>query len=222
MGSGTFSAAASETGGGRAFRPGPRTGLLAAALAAIAVAVVLVLILAPGGSHPVRSHQVKAYGRLPTWLPKISNGSARLEVARPAAPVLGEAQGYTVHAEASTGSTDVTAAGPQIPSWVASEVQSGKWADGKPVPGTFVVTLADVKGTVPLAAGAFSILTDAGQIVHPKVVVKGGGPMPAALHAGEHINLDVTGGVTEGSGSIRWAPLGKRVLVGWIYQLELD
>ena len=71
------------------------------------------------------------------------------------------------------------------------------------------MTLADVKGTVPLSAGSFSILTDAGKIVHPKVTVKGGGALPATLHSGQHINLDVAAGVTEGSGSIRWAPLGQ-------------
>ncbi len=90
------------------------------------------------------------------------------------------------------------------------------------MPGTFIVTLADVRGTVPLSTAAFSVLTDAGTIVHPKVAVRGGGALPATLHSGQRINLDVTANVTEGSGSIRWAPLGKRVLVGWIYQLELD
>jgi hypothetical protein len=77
-------------------------------------------------------------------------------------------------------------------------------------------------GMVPLSAEAFSILTDAGTIVHPQVAVRDGGALPAMLRSGQHINLDVTGGVTEGSGSIRWAPLGKRVLVGRIYPLELD
>ena len=46
--------------------------------------------------------------------------------------------------------------------------------------------------------------------------------MPAVLHAGQHVNLDVRAPVNEGSGSIRWAPLGRKVLVGWIYQVELD
>ena len=50
----------------------------------------------------------------------------------------------------------------------------------------------------------------------------GGGRLPSALHAGQHVNLDVRGPVAEGSGSIRWAPLGPKVLVGWIYQVELD
>ena len=222
MGSGTFRAAARQTGGGRAFGPGPRTAYTAAVVAALALALALVLILAPGGGHPARSQRVSAYGHLPSWLPKISNGSGRLEVATPGSPVLQEEQGFTVHAEFGGAGTDVTAVGPQVPGWVADAVQSGKWSDAKPVPGTFVVTVAAVRGSVPLTAGAFSILTDSGQIVHPKVTVRGGGALPASLHTGQHINLDVTGGVVEGSGSIRWAPLGEKVLVAWIYQLEMD
>jgi|SRR5579875_292637 len=222
MSSGSLRAATRQTGGGRAFGPGPRTALAVGLIAAIAVAVVLAIAL--GGGHRVgaRSASVHRYGHLPSWLPKISNAGTKPEVARPASPILSEEQGYTVHAELPQGITNITAVGPQIPSWVSSAVQSGSWDDGKPVPGTFIVTVIDAKGTIPVAAGAFTILTDTGRIVHPKVTLAGGGRLPAELHPGQHVNLDVRGDVSEGSGSIRWAPLGRRVLVGWIYQVELD
>jgi hypothetical protein len=223
MSSGSLSAATPETGGGRAFRPGPRKAFGAAALAAAAIAAILLVALgSSGGNAPTAQRAATKYGRLPAWLPRISNSTPKLEVARPSAPVLSEEQGYTVHAVLPGGSTDITAVGPQVPGYVADDVQSGTWPDDKPVPGTFIVTLADVSGDVPLSAGAFSILTDSGRIVHPRVTVRGGGRLPSMLHAGQHLNLEVTGGVTEGSGSIRWAPLGPKVLVGWIYQLELD
>ncbi len=96
------------------------------------------------------------------------------------------------------------------------------WPAAKPVPGACVVTLASVRGSVPVSASAFTLLTDAGQILHPKVTDMGGGAVPAELQPGQHLNLKLTTSVPEGSGSIRWAPLGRRVLVGWIYQLELD
>ena len=41
---------------------------------------------------------------------------------------------------------------------MAGSVQTGRRPDSKPVPGTFIVTLANVRGTVPLSASAFSIL----------------------------------------------------------------
>ncbi len=220
MSSGTPSAANSSTGGGRAFRPGPRTAL-AAVVAATAAAVSLVILLGSGGGQNTAG-RVTSYGHLPKWLPKLSTAAPKLEVATATKPILGEEQGYTVHAVLPSGATDITAVGPQIPGWVASYVQSGAWPDAKPVPASFVVTLAAVKGRVPVSAAAFTVLTDGGQILHPKVVAMGGGAVPAELHPGQHVNLKVTTSVSDGTGSIRWAPLGRRVLVGWIYQLELD
>lgn len=224
MSSGSLTAATPETGGGRAFRPGPRRAFAVAIIAAILIAAILVIALSSGGKQAAtgRLHAAAKYGHLPSWLPNISSNSQKLEVARSAAPVLREEQGYTVRAELPHGATNITAAGPEVPAWVASDVQSGTWPDEKPVPGKFIVTVIDAQGTVPVAASAFTVLTDAGVIVHPKVTLVGGGPLPAALHPGQHINLAVKGGVTEGSGSIRWAPLGPKVLVGWIYQVELD
>ncbi len=191
---------------------------------AILIAAILVIALGSGGKQAAagRLHAATKYGHLPSWLPKISNNTAKLEVARPASPVLREEQGYTVRAVLPHGTTNVTAAGPEIPSWVASAVQTGKLSDDKPVPGKFIVTVIDATGTIPVSAGAFTILTDAGQIVHPKVSVEGGGQLPMMLHRRQHINLAVEGGVAQGSGSIRWAPLGQKVLVGWIYEVELD
>jgi hypothetical protein len=221
MSSGSLRVATSETGRGRAFRPGPRSAFAGAAVVAIVIAAIVVIALGSGGKSSAQA-AAHRYGHLPSWLPKISNGAQQLEVARPASPVLREEQGYTVRAELPGGATNITAAGPEVPSWVASDVQTGTWPDGKPVPGKFIVTVIDAKGTVPVVASAFTILTDAGVIVHPKVTLVGGGPLPAALHPGQHVNVVVSGAVTEGSGSIRWAPLGRKVLVGWIYQLELD
>lgn len=223
MSSGSLSAATRETGGGGAFRPGPRTAFAMGILVAIVVAATLEVALRSGGGHrPLTQARVHRYGDLPSWLPKISNGTPRLEVARASSPILQEEQGYTVRAELRHGVTNVTAAGPEIPSWVASAEQTGKLSDDDSVPGTFVVTLIGATGTVPITAGSFTILTNAGKIVHPKVTLAGGRRVPAVLHAGQHVNLDVRAPVNEGSGSIRWAPLGRRVLVGWIYQVELD
>ncbi len=222
MSGGSFSAAGSSTGGGRAFRPGPRTAL-GLGVALVAALAVLVVGVGSGGGHGAGGGQVTSYGHLPKWLPKLNTAAPKLEVATAGKPILSEAQGYTVRAmPAGGGATDVTAVGPQIPNWVASYVQSGVWPAAKPVPGTFVVTLAAVRGSVPLSASAFTVLTNAGRIVHPKVTVMGGGALPADLRSGQHLNLKLTAPVLEGAGSIRWAPSGNRVLVGWIYELELD
>jgi hypothetical protein len=214
----------SENRGSRAFRPGSRWPLVAAAIAALVAAGALVMVLNSGGASSHSPAQGQSYGSLPKWLPKsaVTPAAPKIEVASAATPILGEQQGYPVRAQVPTGSAEVTAVGPQVPSYVATYAQSGLWPSNKLVPSTFYVTFADVKGSVPIAARAFNVLTDGGQIVPATVSVHGGGKVPALLRAGQHIELAVKTKTLEGQGSIRWAPIGPKVLVGWIYQLELD
>jgi hypothetical protein len=226
MSSGTLSAATSDTGGGRAFRPGPRWAFGVAAAVIVLVAIGVVVLTSSGGGASAAASAARnantSYGKLPSWLPKYRASTTKLEVATVAKPILSEEQGFTVHAELPSGAADITAVGPEIPAYVSNYVQKGVWQSSHRAPGTFIVSVDNVSGTVPLSTRAFSILTNSGQIVHPVVSVKGGGRLPPVLHAGQRINLKVTGGVYEGVGSIRWAPLGRSVLVGWLYQLELD
>jgi hypothetical protein len=214
----------SESRGSRAFRPGSRWAFAAAAIAALAAAGALVMVLKPAGASSRYPAQDLTYGSLPKWLPKqaIDPGKPVVEVATAAKPILGEEQGFTVRARLPSGSADVTAVGPQIPSYVANYAQSGLWPSNKLVPSTFYVTFADVTGSIPIAARAFDVLTDGGQVVTASVSVRGGGKVPALLRAGQHIELLVKTKTLEGQGGFRWAPDGPKILVGWIYQLELD
>jgi hypothetical protein len=127
-----------------------------------------------------------------------------------------------VNAKLPGGSAQVTANGPLLPGYVSNYVQSGKWPTSKLVPCSFYVTFASVKGTIRLSPSDFNVLDASGNIVPTIASVKGGGKVPAVLHSGQTVTLDVRGKAVEGQGSIRWAPGGKKVLVGWIYQLELD
>jgi len=216
----------SDDRGGRAFKPGPRRALLGGVLGALLLATVLVLALKPGGAAHRLSGQDLTYGSLPSWLPTSARNTAatkpKLEVANAARPVLDEEQGFTVQARLPTGSADVTAVGPEFPAYVSNYAQEGLWPAGKAVPSTFYVTFTAVKGTIPIAARAFDVLNNDGQIVPAKLTVKGGGRVPSVLHGGQSITLNVATETLEGQGSIRWAPEGPKVLIGWIYQLELD
>jgi hypothetical protein len=214
----------SENRGSRAFRPGSHWAFVAAAIAALIAAAALVMALKPGGATPHYPAQDLTYGSLPKWLPKkaITPAAPKLEVATAAKPILGEEQGFTVHAQVPTGSADVTAVGPQVPSYVANYAQSGLWPSSKLVPSTFYVTFADVTGSIPIAARAFNVLTDGGQLVPATISVKGGGKVPAVVRAGQTLKLLVKSETVEGQGGFRWAPEGPKILVGWIYQLELD
>jgi hypothetical protein len=197
---------------------------VAAAILALVAAGALVMALKPGAATPHYPAQDLTYGSLPKWLPKqaVEPVAPKLEVATAASPILGEEQGFTVHAELPTGSADVTAVGPQVPSYVANYAQSGLWPSSKLVPSTFYVTFADVSGSIPIAARAFNVLTDGEQLVPASISVKGGGKVPAVVRAGQHIELLVKTKTLEGQGGFRWAPEGSKILVGWIYQLELD
>jgi hypothetical protein len=210
----------SRNRGGRAFKPGPRWAFGGAAVLALVVAGALVLVLSGGSSNPNTR-----YGPLPTWLPKsVATAHApTMEVATPAKPILSEEQGYTVHAELPTGSAEVTANGPLFPAYVTKYAQSGSWPNGKLVPSTFYVTFANVKGTIPIAVKDFDVLNGNGERSLAKsVTVKGGGKLPSALHKGQTVTLLVKANALEGQGTVRWAPQAPKILVAWLWQLELD
>ena len=214
----------SDDRGSRAFRPGSRWALMAAAAATLVVAAALVIVFTSAGAKSRYPAQDLTYGSLPKWLPKTKAASAApmLEVASAAKPILGEEQGYTVRAQLPTGSADVTAVGPIVPTYVTNYAQSDLWPSSKLVPSTFYVTFADVTGSIPIAARAFDVLTDGGQVEVATVTVHGGGKVPAVVRAGQTVTLNVTTKTQEGQGAVRWAPEGPKILVGWIYQLELD
>jgi hypothetical protein len=213
----------SDDRGSRASWPGSRWAFAAAVLTALVVAGVLVVALKPADA----GHVDQKYGSLPKWLPKsarqlVKNPASQLEVATPAKPILREEQGFTVHATLPSGSVDITAVGPTFPTYISNYAQNGQWAANRPVPSTFYVTFAAVKGTVPVSAKDFSVLTDEGQIERAKLRMKGGGTVPTTVRPGANVTIEVISRTLEGQGSIRWAPLGPKVMVGWIYQLELD
>jgi hypothetical protein len=209
--------------GGRAFGPGPRARLLAAlaAFAVAAAAIVVIVTGGGGGSHPHRSAASLKYGQIPSWIPKQAQPSDRIVAATAARPVLAAVEGDTVLARLTAGSGYVTAVGPSVPNWVQNYAHSGHWTSASLAPSTFTVTLAQPQGAIPLRAADFSILTSAGEIVHPAVTLSGGGALPATAQAGKPLSLTLNAKLPEG-GALRWGPGGRRVLVAWMYTLELD
>jgi hypothetical protein len=224
MATGNGGTAALAQIGGRAFGPGPGRRVLAAVVglsAAIAVAAV-VMLATSGSSHPNGTAASLKYGKIPDWIPQQTQPSDRIVAATAAKPVLAAAEGDTVNAHLLAGSAYVTGVGPSVPNWVQNYAHDGRWLAGSLAPSTFTFTVAAPKGVIPLKASAFSILTATGQIVRPAVTLRGGGALPASVKAGTPLNLTLKAKLPEGEGSLRWAPDGNRVLVGWMYELELD
>jgi hypothetical protein len=195
---------------------------------ALVIAAAAVVLLLPGGGGSTHHRRTVAaaagqkYGRIPSWIPKATQPSDRIVSATTAHPVLAAVEGDTVRADTGAGSGYVTAVGPSVPGWVENYAHNGQWTSSSLAPSTFTLTVAQPKGTIPLKAADFSILTSGGQIVHPAVTLAGGGALPSTVAAGRPLNLTLRAKLPEGEGALRWGPGGKRVLVAWIYALELD
>ncbi|HSZ06481.1 MAG TPA: hypothetical protein VK778_14935 [Solirubrobacteraceae bacterium] len=189
-----------------------------------AVAVAAGLLIGSSGAAASRRAAVSTYGGYPTWLPRKKAPAVNTILnASPSHPQLDAIEGNTMEVALPAGAeAEITAVGPSFPTWVAAAAQAGTLSEGSAVPAAFTVTVIARRGTVPLRASAFSILTAAGQLLHPAISGPGGKPAPAALRAGQHLSLTVNAKLTEGDGSLRWAPTGARVVSGWLYQLELD
>jgi len=189
------------------------------------IAVTAGLLIAGGGKATDRiANRSEKYGRYPSWLPhaKLPPVNTLLKASL-SHPELDAIEGNTMQVQLPGGvEADITAVGPSFPAWVSAAVQSGTLSEGTAVPAKFEVTVIARRGAVPLQASAFSILTAGGQLLHPAVTVPGGKALPATLPAGQHLNLTVSAKLVEGDGSLRWAPVGPRVVSGWLYQLELD
>lgn len=219
--SGNADTDALRTRGGWAKRPAPRRvlALCAVALVAIAATTYGVVRATTHTSNPLASLK---YGKIPSWLPSAKPPPNQIVTATEASPVLAAIEGNTVDTQLAGGSAMVTTVGPAIPSWVSNQVQSGHWNAGETAPSTFTVTFAQVKGTIPLRASQFQILTTAGQVIHPAITTANGKPMPSEVTAGKPLMLTMKTGLVEGEGVLRWVPVGTRVLVAWTYELELD
>jgi hypothetical protein len=212
----------SERGGAFGFRPRGRIAIMAGAVAVLAIAAG-VLIGNAGSRRAGLPARGATYGGYPSWLPHTKLPPVNDVLQSTAAhPKLFAIEGNTIEVHMARAAAVITAVGPAFPPAVSAAVQAGTLPEGGVVPTTFTVTVIAEHGPVRLRAAEFSILTSAGQLIHPAMAGAGGRRIPAALGAGRHVNLTLSVKLAEGDGSLRWAPSGERVLAGWLYQLELD
>jgi hypothetical protein len=225
MSIGAYPTASSGSKGGGAFGSRPRRRVLIAGAAVVVAAIAVTVGLVTSGSGSPRATVNSRYGGYPSYLaghtklPPV-NTILKASLSRPQLQAI---EGTTIEVQLpGGGEADITAVGPALPAWVSAAAQAGTLSDANPVPTTFTLTLIAHRGTVPLRAAAFSILTAGGQLLRPAITGPGGTPAPATLRAGQHLNLTLKADLAEGDGSLRWAPAGARVVSAWLYQLELD
>lgn len=228
MSSGTVHATSSDDHGGRASMLGRRWAFVAAAITALVVAAVLVIALKPSsGTGTINIHGrnlplTKKLGHPASWIKIPRPAAVTIPIASAASPQLHAMEGYPVNAVLPSGSVQISMEGPAVPSWVSNEASGGHWPAGAAAPSTFYVTLSGAKGTVPLSAADFDVITYSGTLKHPKVVNAAGGALPSSVAPNQALKLKMTTSLPEGDGEIRWAPVGKRILVAYFWTLELD
>ncbi len=207
----TRASALTSSGEGRAFGPGLRRG---AVVAVIVLAAVLGALALTAGHGKVTAGAGARYGGLPSWLPKATIRVGRIVHASPVHPVLG-IEGDTVAVTLGSGEVDATAVGPSVP-------ESGKFPVPATTPCTFIVTFAKASGVIPISAGAFAITDEEGRVHHPKVTALHGGAPPRQIAAGKPISLKMYSVLPTGSGSLSWAPGGRRPIASWDFDVEID
>ena len=220
--------ASDEQRGGRADSPGLRVRHLIAGAIALALAVAIVLAIRPGGSATgaaaVGHLQTSSrYGQVPKWDSIPEPPPVTVVTATLAHPVLKAMEGYPVAAKLPGGaSVRYFVEGPQVPNWVTNRASSGDQRHEETAPSVFDVTFSNAAGTVPLSAGDFTVITYAGKVLHPRVTPADGGLLPAAVRPGQTLMLKLSTSLPEGDGEIRWAPVGRRILVAYFWTLEFD
>lgn len=161
------------------------------------------------------------YGSIPDWLPKPTVPVDRVVEASAERPWLSAIEGDTVAVQLARGRVLATVVGPVVPAYVAQETQDDG-EDSDTAPCTFTVSFKSASGVVPIDANAFTILDERGQIHRLAVTAAGGGVPPARVTPGRPVTLTMRVTLPEGEAALRWAPGGPKVIVGWIFGLELD
>ena len=196
-------------GRSRALGPGSRRAVIVA-LVGGAVACALVVAVG-GGSRGVPSAR---YGGIPSWLPKPKVHVGRVATASPAHPWLA-IEGDTVSVRLLHGRTLATAVGPSVP-------HEGQFPVPPSTPCTFTVTFSAARGSVPLRAGAFTIVDELGRRHHPRVSGRHGGAPPRRVADGRTVTLVVRDVLPTGNGRLRWTPAGSAAIVSWDFEVEID
>jgi hypothetical protein len=196
--------------------------VLAGAVVVVTLAVLASVLLLDSHGGSTTSASTAKYGGLPAWLPKPKVAVRRIVQASAAHPWLSAIEGDTVLVHLARGNVLATVVGPSVPAYVSERAQDDDDGDSDTAPCTFTVTFRSASGVVPLNASAFTILDERGQIHRLRVRAAGGGSHPTRVTPGRPVPLTMHATLPEGESALRWAPDGPRVIVGWVFGLELD
>ncbi|MGO9779601.1 MAG: hypothetical protein ACLPQY_07485, partial [Streptosporangiaceae bacterium] len=154
-------------------------------------------------------------GGYPSYLPKdtLNYHSDTVLTGTAGRPALTN-EGDAVKVKTSEWSVLVTVSGPQVPGeglpYQATETTC-----------TWVVTMSEATGTVPISPPDFSSI-DQGSNVYRPVLVPGQPKPPKALHPGQKVSFELRVVEAIGEGLMRWAPNGRSIVAKWDFVVEND
>jgi hypothetical protein len=155
------------------------------------------------------------YGGIPAYLRKKQAPPANQVLTATAAHPVYAIQGNSVKLRLAHGSALATAVGPDIPDRIQGSADLH-------TPATWLLTFADVRGTVPISPRHFTITDEQGMLLLPHVSVAGGGPLPKFVPVGRSFTLRLTTVVSVGDGKLRYAPAGGAWIAEWDFDVETD
>ncbi|HEX3752507.1 MAG TPA: hypothetical protein VHW06_18200 [Streptosporangiaceae bacterium] len=200
----------------------PRT-LPARLVSATAAATLVVAAVAglpgcgSGTKKPVAHGAAVAtpLGSYPSYLPRdtLNQGTDSVLTGTAQHPALTN-EGDPVKVKTAHWSVLVTVTGPQVPG-------EGLPFQANADTATWVVTLSDATGTVPVSAADFTAIDDQNNLYKPGFVP--GQPKPAAtLKPGQKASFELRAVEATGEGLMRWAPDGHNIVAKWDFVVEND
>ena len=171
-----------------------------------------------GSKKPVASAVAPAatpLGSYPSYLPPdtLNQGTDSVLTGTAQRPALTN-EGDVVKVRTAHWSVMVTVSGPQVP------------GEGLPFQAnadtcTWVVTLSQATGTVPVSAADFTAIDDQNNVYKPAFVP--GRPKPAAtVKPGQKVSFELRAVEATGEGLMRWAPDGHNIVAKWDFVVEND
>ena len=151
--------------------------------------------------HPAASN-ANHFGGYPSFLPRstLNYHSDTVLTGTVQRPALTN-QGDGVEVKTPAWSVLITVAGPQVPG-------EGLPYQAPTTTCTWVVTMSDATGPVPISPSDFSSIDDLDHLYWPKFVA--GQPQPpATLRPGQKISFELRAAEATGEGLMRWAPDGN-------------
>lgn len=152
----------------------------------------------------------------PSFLPKASfanSSTDRVLVSTWTRPAL-SVDGVAVEAETPRWSVRIDVSGPVVPG-------EGLPYQGRATTCTWTVTLSAATATVPISLADFDSIDRLGHVYGMDHVV-GQPPVPTSISRGQVVTFEMRAYELVGEGVMRWAPVDRKVVAQWDYEVEND